>query len=156
MACPDPGRVQHSGHRWALAASQADGCGQLDPEHSDPADRLYVWGQGGRKTSMYLDADRRPASRFIAPFPLTGHVFGGYPAQWGDRYEDQHALPGAWDSLQLDFAAHPPRFVIDAEATTPGTRYPLQRYPFLAQLVATRYHQVAVTPDGIIYERSAS
>jgi 4-amino-4-deoxy-L-arabinose transferase-like glycosyltransferase len=122
-------------------------------QHSGPTDRLYVWGQGDRKTGMYLDADRRPASRFIALFPLTGHVFGGYPREWGDAYEDRLVMPGAWDSLRADFAAHPPRFVIDAEATTPGTRYPVERYPYLDQLLAEKYREVAVAVDGIVYER---
>src|SRR5262249_39630471 len=40
--------------------------------HSDSTDRIFVWGQADRKTGIYLEADRRPASRFIASFPLTG------------------------------------------------------------------------------------
>jgi len=122
-------------------------------EHSKPLDRLFVWGQGDRKLGMFLDADRRPASRFIAPFPLTGHVFGGYPAEWGYAYEDRNQMSGAWDTLRLDFAAHPPRFIIDAEAVEHRTRYPIARYPFLAQLVVTSYRVAARTPDGVVYER---
>jgi hypothetical protein len=120
--------------------------------HSATSDRLYVWGQGDAQTGMYLDADRRPASRFISPFPLTGHIFGGYPADWGPTYEDQHALPGAWDTLAVDFGRHGPRFVIDAEARNPGTRYPVPRYPALDQLLTQKYHEVAALPDGIVYQ----
>jgi hypothetical protein len=122
-------------------------------QNSKPVDRLFVWGQGDRQTGMYLDADRRPASRFISPFPLTGHVFGGYPREWGNNYEDTHVLPGAWDTLALDFALHPPRFIIDAEATRPDSRYPIARYPALAELLARNYRPVRRTPDGIIYQR---
>src|SRR6476660_4208939 len=42
--------------------------------HSNPEDRIFVWGQ---KMNIYLEAHRRPASRYITTFPLTGHVFGG-------------------------------------------------------------------------------
>ena len=42
--------------------------------HSNPADRIFVWGQS---PEIYLDAHRRPACRYITTFPLTGYVFGG-------------------------------------------------------------------------------
>ncbi|HSR91911.1 MAG TPA: glycosyltransferase family 39 protein [Gemmatimonadales bacterium] len=121
--------------------------------HSTDSDRLYVWGQSDRKTGMYLDADRRPATRFIASYPLTGHIFGGYPAVWGPAYEDRRVMPGAWDTLRLDFAKHPPRYIIDAEGTSSGTRYPVTRYPVLFQLLKTEYRAVATTGDGVIYQR---
>jgi 4-amino-4-deoxy-L-arabinose transferase-like glycosyltransferase len=124
-------------------------------EHAAPEDRLFVWGQGDRVVGIFLDADRRPASRFIATFPLTGHVFGGYPPAWGRAYEDRNQMSGAWDTLRLDFAAHPPRFIVDASVVGSGVRYPLERYPILSQLVATSYRPAARTPDGIVYERLA-
>ena len=104
---------------------------------------------------MNLDADRRPASRFVATFPLTGHVFGGYPAAWGLVYEDRNEMPGAWDALGPDFAAHPPRFIIDAEAVEPGARCPLARYPALSQLITNAYRPAARVRDGVIYQRLA-
>src|SRR5213595_1392790 len=39
--------------------------------HSSPDDRIFVWGQ---TPEIYLDAYRRPASRYITTFPLTGYV----------------------------------------------------------------------------------
>lgn len=121
--------------------------------HSSPSDRLYVWGQGTRSTGMYLDADLRPASRFIQPFPLTGHVFGGYPSAWGSAYEDARVLPGAWDTLMADFAAHPPRFIIDVEGIRPESRYPMRRYPRLDAYVEKGYRAVARTADGLVYQQ---
>jgi hypothetical protein len=41
--------------------------------HSSPEDRIFVWGQAA---PIYLDAHRRPASRYITSFPLTGYIFG--------------------------------------------------------------------------------
>lgn len=120
--------------------------------HSASGDRIFVWGQGDDKTGMYLDADRRPASRFISPFPLTGHVFGGYPPEWGLAYEDRHVLRGAWDTLAVDFARHAPKFVIDAESKVRDTHYPIHRYPLLERLLAKDYRPVADLADGVVYQ----
>src|SRR5579862_359082 len=70
--------------------------------HTAIDDRIFVWGQGDRQTGMYLDADRRPASRHIATFSLTGHFSG-------------RVRPDAWETLQQDFSAHPPRYIIDTD-----------------------------------------
>jgi 4-amino-4-deoxy-L-arabinose transferase-like glycosyltransferase len=123
--------------------------------HSSPEDRLFVWGQANRKTGMYLVADRRPASRFIATFPLTGEVFGGYPASWGPEYEARRVLPGAWDTLRIDFAAHPPAYIIDAESQQRGSTHPISRYPELEAMVEHDFRLVARTSDGVIYQRQA-
>jgi 4-amino-4-deoxy-L-arabinose transferase-like glycosyltransferase len=134
---------------------QGSAAGAWVREHSRPTDRLFVWGQSDRKTGMYLDAERRPATRFIASYPLTGHIFGGYPAAWGPAYEDRRVMPGAWDTLRLDFARHPPRLIIDAEDQRTDTRYPASRYPVLAELLNTDYRPVDTTGDGIIYQRTS-
>ncbi len=121
--------------------------------HSQPTDRILVWGQGVRKTGIYLDAGRRPASRYLSPFPLTGHVFGSYPKAWGPEFENRRIVPGAWDSLQADLAAHPARYIVDAEGVQRHSRYPISRYPWLDSLVARDYRLGVRVPDGIIYER---
>src|SRR5437660_12573123 len=48
--------------------------GRYFSTHSSPDDRIFVWGQSAK---TYLDAHRRPASRYITTFPLTGNIFGG-------------------------------------------------------------------------------
>jgi hypothetical protein len=118
--------------------------------------RIYVWGQGDRQTGFYLDAERRPATRYIAPFPLTGHVFGSYPSAWGRDYEDTRIVPGAWDTLFTDFAAHPPRFIIDAEAARTASRYPIRRYPRLSAYLSQYFRLVHSEADGLVYQRITS
>ncbi len=125
-------------------------------ENSDPADRIYVWGQGDRQTGFYLDAERRPATRYIAPFPLTGHVFGGYPAAWGREYEDARMVPGAWDNLFVDFDSHPPQYIIDAEAVRPASRYSIRRYPRLWAYLDREFRLVRSEVDGLVYQRISS
>ena len=119
--------------------------------HSGPADRIFMWGQN---TPIYLDAERRPATRYIATFPLTGYVFGS-PHSWDPAYDtSDRILPGAWQRLQEDFARHPPRYIIDTDAARSVPRYPVASFPVLRDLLADHYRLVHRAVDGVIYERS--
>ena len=111
-----------------------------------PADRLFVWGQ---QTCFYLDAGLLPASRYIATFPLTGYIFGG--AMPGVSTRDR-IVPGAWNTLAADFRRRPPAFIIDTQSS-PGAAYPIADFPFLAQLVASKYQRVTAFADGTVYRR---
>jgi 4-amino-4-deoxy-L-arabinose transferase-like glycosyltransferase len=113
--------------------------------HSNPEDRIFVWGQ---KARIYLEAHRRPASRYIETFPLTGHVFGGRIPGLDTR---SRILPGAWNTLQQDFARHPPTYIVDVEADPKTAEEPVKDFPILAKLLAERYQPVAHTAEGVIY-----
>jgi hypothetical protein len=117
-------------------------------EHSAPNDRIFVWGQTSK---IYLDARRHPACRYIATFPLTGFVFGGLPPGIDTR---NRILPGAWATLEKDFAKHPPAYIVDNQAE-PGDRYPVRDFPILAKLIAERYQPVARTAEGVVYRMRA-
>lgn len=114
--------------------------------HSSPDDRIFIWGQNSK---IYLDARRRPASRYIATFPLTGNIFGGPLPDVDTR---DRIVSGAWENLQQDFAKHPPAYVIDLYSG-PGALYPVQQFPILAKLLAEHYQPVARTQEGVIYRR---
>ena len=118
--------------------------GQYLFTHSDPADRIFVWGQS---PEIYLDAHRRPACRYITTFPLTGYVFGGPIPGFDTR---SRILPGAWSSFEQDFARHPPAYIVDLYSE-PGALYPVRDFPILAKLLAERYQPVAHTAEGVIY-----
>lgn len=119
-------------------------------EHSEAADRIFVWGQGTRHTGMYLDADRLPATRFIASFPLTGHIFGlGDP----DGTASLRVPPERWQELREDLARHPPKYIIDTDGAGGPPRYPIGRYPILRDYLAASYRVVYRAPDGVVYER---
>ena len=134
--------VELSGRRQPLEA------GSYLLQHSAPGDRIFVWGQTSK---IYLDAQRRPACRYVATFPLTGHVFGGLPAGIDTR---DRILPGAWDNLEKDFARHPPIYIVDNQAG-PGKRYPVKDFPILAKLLAKKYQPIAQTAEGVIYRLDA-
>jgi len=112
-----------------------------------PTDRLFVWGQGDQETAMYLDADCRPASRYISIYPLTGLLFG---SSHDAAKEAARIGPEAWPNFERDVAAHPPRFIIDADAAS-GSSYPIERYPVLKKYL-TNYRQIWLASDGVVYE----
>lgn len=112
---------------------------------SAPVDRIFVWGRG---TRIYLDAQRRPASRYIATFPLTGRIFGA-PLHIDTT---TRILPSAWPNLEKDFAAHPPEFVVDMEVGE-HAEYPVGRFPILRNLLQASYAAVARTAEGLVYRR---
>jgi 4-amino-4-deoxy-L-arabinose transferase-like glycosyltransferase len=113
-------------------------------KHSAPDDRIFVWGQ---TSQIYLDAHRRPASRYIETFPLTGYVFGGPIPGFDTR---RRILPGAWSTLQQDFARHPPAYIVDVQDPSKA-KYPVKDFPILAKLIAEKYRPVAHTAEGVIY-----
>src|SRR5436305_2909590 len=113
--------------------------------HSDPADRIFVWGQS---PEIYADAHRRPACRYITTFPLTGHVFGGRVLGLDTR---KRILPGAWSTLQQDFARHPPAYIVDVQADPKTAESPVSDFPILAKLLREHYQPVARTAEGVIY-----
>jgi 4-amino-4-deoxy-L-arabinose transferase-like glycosyltransferase len=118
--------------------------GQYLSMHAAPGDRIFVWGQ---TSQIYLDAHRRPASRYIETFPLTGNVFGGPIPGFDTR---SRILPGAWATLVQDFARHPPAYIVDVQDPSKA-QYPVKDFPILAKLLVEKYQPVAHTVEGVIY-----
>lgn len=138
------------GHWLELAALRKPSeAGQYLSEHSAPNDRIFVWGQAAK---IYLEARRRPASRYIEAASLTGHVFGGVLHGVDTR---KWIVPGAWDKLEEDFAKHPPAYIVDVQTDLPQP-HPVQNFPILAKLLAEQYRPVAKTAEGVVYQRWAA
>ncbi|MFM7271486.1 MAG: ArnT family glycosyltransferase [Actinomycetes bacterium] len=117
-------------------------------DRARPEDSILVWGQ---LPEVYWASGKRPATRFITTGFLTGN--------WGGREPSDDtaaaATPGAWDLFFADFAANPPRYVLD---TTPAAirgsqRYPMSRFPEFQRIIDRRYVFVEQI-DGIsVYRR---
>ncbi|HXI20927.1 MAG TPA: hypothetical protein VNH46_07580, partial [Gemmatimonadales bacterium] len=134
-----------------LARSAAPGpAGVWVRDHSNVADRLFVWGTGDRATGLYLDADRLPASRYIGNYPLTGHLFG---LNDHARNTSARVAPDAWPNLMEDLHRRPPRFIIDADQARPDHPWPIARYPLLSGYVQRHYRLAHIAPDGFVYQR---
>jgi 4-amino-4-deoxy-L-arabinose transferase-like glycosyltransferase len=115
--------------------------------HTSPSDRVFIWGDW---PAVYVDADRVMASRF--PGFLRGFARGSDvpPDNWD-------TAPDVWPLLQSDLDAHPPALIVDTAAAgwSDFSKYPMSDYPVLANLVATRYRQVAVIDGVVIYARNS-
>lgn len=121
-------------------------------QHSTPDARVFFWGE---TDYLYAEAQRRPASRYIHTFPLTGYIFGS-PLRYDPDYDTTDRIrPGAWDILQAEFRRSPPCFFVDTDPGTIPKKYPPLRYPFLKRLLEQDYEVVLSTPEGIIYRRIA-
>jgi len=132
---------------WGLERQpQSSAAGDYLRGHTTADDRIFVWGQS---PGVYLDADRRPASRFITTFPLTGYIFAG-PLPGVDTRS--RILAGAWDTLQRDLSAHPPAFIVDT-ADHVGAEYPTSDFPILAALLRSDYDRAVVLADATVYQR---
>jgi 4-amino-4-deoxy-L-arabinose transferase-like glycosyltransferase len=112
--------------------------------HSSTRDRMFVWGQD---TALYLDAGRLPASRYIATFPLTGYIFG---EPLPGISTDDRIVPGAWENLATDLRNNPPRFIVDTQGAVRDP-YPMAKYPFLRDLIATKYIRVFSRGGEVLY-----
>jgi 4-amino-4-deoxy-L-arabinose transferase-like glycosyltransferase len=133
-------------HWMALASRRVPSeTGRYLLAHSAPDDRIFVWGQS---SEIYLDAHKRPASRYITTFPLTGYVFGGTIPGFDTR---SRIMPGAWSRLEQDFARHPPTYIVDVQSDRRTAQQPIKNFPILAKLLAERYQPLAHTAEGVIY-----
>ncbi|MEL6134301.1 MAG: glycosyltransferase family 39 protein, partial [Bacteroidota bacterium] len=103
--------------------------------HSQEDDRLFIWGM---YPELYVEADRKPASRFIYCNMISGMI------PW-ENLDGRRALqgqyPGAVDSLLKDLEQHPPLWIVD---TTPDStfayhHFPLSKHPRLYEWVHTHY-----------------
>jgi hypothetical protein len=70
------------------------------------------------------------------------HVFTSCPCR---------ISPGAWTTLEQDFARHPPTYIVDVRPDPKSAQYPVKNFPILAKLLAERYQPVAHTAEGVIY-----
>jgi 4-amino-4-deoxy-L-arabinose transferase-like glycosyltransferase len=117
-------------------------------DHSGRQDKVFFWGQ---RDWFYAEAQRRPASRFILCFPLTGYLFGSPLADDPDHDTTDRILPGAWETLEREFAEHPPLFFVDTDPGTVAKKYPPSQYPYLRRLLAEGYEEVFATAEGVVY-----
>ncbi|MDQ6626481.1 MAG: hypothetical protein M3Y69_10165, partial [Verrucomicrobiota bacterium] len=120
--------------------------GNFIREHAQTNDRIFVWGHDPK---VYLNSQRRPASRYIVTFPLTGSLYAGpNDVDTTNRISDE-----AWRLLASDLEQHPPAFIVDLQADR--SFEPVRQFPILAKLLAQQYEPVAHPREGLVYRRIA-
>jgi hypothetical protein len=126
---------------FSLPVPQHESVATYIRDHTTPGQRVFVWGNW---PALYLESDRLMASRFPGFLRGFDRGSGVSPDNW-DTTTD------VWPELRSDLDAHPPALIIDTAAAgwSDFSMYPMSNYPVLAELVASRYHEVA-TVDGVV------
>jgi 4-amino-4-deoxy-L-arabinose transferase-like glycosyltransferase len=108
-------------------------------EHSAATDRIFVWGF---HPDIYLEANRRAASRFVICTFVTGLIPWTNVAP--ERDTAYAAVPGSLDTLLRDLAASRPVFIVDCSvgANRHWQKYPPEKYPALHDFIRRNYRQV--------------
>ena len=109
--------------------------------HTSAEDRIFVWGVF---PPLYVLADRLPASRFV------GFMRGAERSRNVPPEAGWDMGPEVWPALAEDFAAHPPRVIIDTSSADYMSfgNYPMRRFPAVEALVDRDYVRVA-SPGGV-------
>jgi hypothetical protein len=121
-------------------------------DHSEPSDRVFVWGYF---PLIYVAADRLAATRFVGCHYVTGYAAIGLGQDLSPEIEDRLGVPHGWADLLADLETYRPVLLVD---TAPADlhhwrRYPLARYPVLADYVAAHYVREATVQAAVIYRR---
>jgi 4-amino-4-deoxy-L-arabinose transferase-like glycosyltransferase len=117
---------------------------------TQPGDRIFVWGPS---PDFYLDAHRRPASRYSSTFPLTGFIFGS-ALSWDPTYDLSPRIhAGAWEQLDRELEDARPKVLVDEFTFRGGGKYALAQYPYLRTLVANEYELAREYPEALVYVR---
>jgi len=121
---------------------------------TSPNDRIFVWGC---VPSIYLLADRLPASRFLRTDNLAGRIAGLGSGQ-DDQQLQKFITPGSWEMFFEDVRKNPPLYILDT--ATAGLHdfqnYPLTRYPEMQELLEKHYEQEPSFEKVSIYRRRNS
>ncbi|MBI5548947.1 MAG: hypothetical protein HY901_34120, partial [Deltaproteobacteria bacterium] len=116
------------------------------------SDRVFVWGY---YPLIYVGADRLAATRFVGCHYLTGYAAVGLARHLPPHEEDKLGVPKGFETLLHELEEHRAELIVD---TAPANlhhwqRYPLERYPLLAEYVHSRYVREAEVGGNIIYRR---
>jgi 4-amino-4-deoxy-L-arabinose transferase-like glycosyltransferase len=115
-------------------------------------DRILVWGS---MSEIYWASGARPATRFVT---TNTFLAGNHPGRPGVDATPQDTSTKVWNWFFQDFAAHPPRYIIDtAPADVRGAQYtPISLFPHLESLVKSEYHLLRSFDKIAVYERKPS
>jgi len=110
---------------------------------SAPDDTIFLWGF---VPEIYTLSDRLHASRFVYCNQVTGLI------PWTNLQvpdTSSTAVPGAFEIMMEELAAHRPIFIVDASigALFGYSKYPISMYPEFDRFVREGYREVGVGTD---------
>jgi hypothetical protein len=116
-------------------------------------DRIFVWGF---LPHIYLESERRPATRFIICNFLVGMVLP-------HRSSPDFILPGAWDILMKELQLSRPKFFVDSSIAGHYAfdQHKTERYPQLDRWLKENYEEDRVidminSPSFVVWRRKDS
>ena len=138
--------------------------GQPDPDYASVvawldasaprSEAICIWGNS---PVLYFEAERPLGCRFVFANYLTG--LSPATATQTDPVVDasMNIVPEAWDMLEVDLATRRPMFILDG---SPGNvdfygKWPPDRFPRLASILARDYRAVAEVAGMRIFRRHA-
>jgi hypothetical protein len=121
-------------------------------DHTAPTERVFVWGYF---PLIYVAADRLSATRYVGCHYVTGYAAIGLGRDLPPEIEDRLGVPNGLGNLLADLETYRPALIVD---TAPANlhhwrRYPLARYPVLADYVAAHYVSEATVQGAVLYRR---
>jgi hypothetical protein len=124
-------------------------------DHTADTDRGFVWGYF---PLIYVAADRLSATRYVGCHYITGYAAIGLGRDLPPEIEDRLGVPNGFAILLADLETYRPALIVD---TAPADlhhwhRYPLARYPVLADYVSAHYVREAAVQGAVIYRRRGS
>lgn len=143
---------------WLGELETSDGqsaeVGRLVQAHSQPKDRIFVWGY---MPEMHVYARRLPSTRYFYTNWTTGLI------PWTNLdwlIDTAYAIiPGTPEKLQQDFDRHPPTVIVDTGTARGYLKYPLKAQSWLWSKVEHEFAEVEpdyTHPRGFrVYRRIA-
>lgn len=129
---------------WTGAPAQHEQVAAYMAAHSNPGDRVFVWGVWA---ALYVESDREMATRFP-------QFLSGYPRGSGTAPVAWDTAPDVWPLVLSDLERNQPALIVDTSAAGwSDFTYAMAEYPLLGDYVAAHYRQVATVDGVVIYAR---
>ncbi|MFI5300980.1 MAG: hypothetical protein ACHREM_23100, partial [Polyangiales bacterium] len=126
--------------------------GRAVRERTRADETIWVWGN---TPQIYFEAQRRPGVRFTFCNYLTG-LSPATPSEHDPSVDPSaHAVVSAWPDVVADLDARRPTIVVDTAAAGLKSygKFPIARYPVLAQYLAAHYRVDGVVDGATLYRR---
>jgi 4-amino-4-deoxy-L-arabinose transferase-like glycosyltransferase len=129
---------------WTGPAAQHEQVGEYVAAHTNPGDRVFVWGVWA---ALYVESDRLMATRFPG-------FLSGYPRAPGAPPLAWDTAPDVWPLVRSDLERNPPAVIVDTSAADwSDFSYPMSDYPLLDEFVSAHYKPMATVDGVVIYAR---
>ncbi len=121
-------------------------------EHMPKGSKLYVWGL---EPTLYIFADRDPATRYLWSDWQTGRSSGVEETQKGNLDTSSLVDKKHWAYLMEDLGKNAPLYIVDCSSgdLRDYSKFPIQKYPLIFSYLTANYGKETVIDGVDIYRR---